>query len=50
MAMGCGAVTSALTACGVISDEVYATVILGTIGAYIAGSTVQKVKAGEPTE
>lgn len=42
--IGCGLVTSILCWNGKISDDVYAMVILGTVGAFIAGDVVQKVK------
>jgi len=34
---------------GKISDDVFSVLVLGTVGAYIAGNTVQKVKAHEPS-
>ena len=43
--LGCGAMTSLLTYLKVLDSTAYTTVILGTVGAYIAGNTVQKVKA-----
>lgn len=42
--VGCGLVTSILCWNGKISDDIYAMVILGTVGAFIAGDVVQKVK------
>lgn len=44
-----GATTALLVYCAKISDTVYATVILGTIGAYITGNTYQKVKTNDTT-
>ena len=51
LTVGCGLATTILVWYGKISDEVYATVIIATVGAYIAGNTVQKVKGAvnEPT-
>lgn len=46
MTMGCGVVCTALVWYGRISDEVFATVIIATVGAYIAGNSWQKVKSG----
>lgn len=45
LCVGCSFVTSLLTAFGKIDGPTYALVILGTVGAYITGNTVQKVKA-----
>ena len=39
-----GAATAILVYYAKISDTIYATVILGTVGAYITGNTYQKVK------
>jgi len=47
LSAGCGIATTALVWAGKIDGAVYATVVLGTVGAYIAGNTVQKVK-GKP--
>jgi uncharacterized membrane protein YeaQ/YmgE (transglycosylase-associated protein family) len=40
-----GAATASLSYLGKIDGNIYATVILGTVGAYITGNTYQKVKA-----
>lgn len=49
LTVGCGIASTALVWFSKISDEVYATVIIATVGAYIAGNTVQKVKgSNEP--
>lgn len=45
MAMGCGMVCTGLVIFRVISEEVFATIILGTIGGYITGNLVQRIKA-----
>lgn len=45
MTIGCGIVTSALCYLGKIDGGTYATVILGTVAAFITGSTAQKFKA-----
>lgn len=49
LTLGCGVVTSVLVWFGKIDGGTYATVTLGTVGAYIAANAVQKVKqiAGE---
>lgn len=42
MTMGSGIVCTALVWTGKISGDVYQWLILGTVGAYIAGNVVQK--------
>ncbi|MDI4633280.1 hypothetical protein J7U46_09500 [Pelomonas sp. V22] len=46
LTVGCGAVTSALQFMGKLdpAGTTYAAVIIGTVGAYVAGNTVQKIK------
>ena len=44
LCIGSGIATTVLIWVGKIDGTVYATVVLGTIGAYITGNTVQKVK------
>lgn len=46
LALGCGFVTSLLTAIGVIGETTYATVVIATVGAYIGGNVVESVKNG----
>lgn len=36
---------TALVACGVISDGIYCTIVLGTVSAYITGNVAQKATA-----
>lgn len=45
LCVGVGVATTVLTWAGKIDGAIYATVILGTIGAYVAGNVVQEVKA-----
>lgn len=42
MTLGCGVATTLLVWFGKIDGGVYATVIIATVGAYIAGNTAQK--------
>lgn len=42
LAVGCGLVNTILVAAGVITPEVYQWIILGTVAAYITGSTTQQ--------
>jgi hypothetical protein len=44
LTLGCGVATTVLCWFGKISDQVYATVLIGTVGAYILGNTAQKVQ------
>lgn len=44
LAIGAGVVCTILVWYGKISDQVFATVVVATVAAYIAGNTVQKVK------
>jgi hypothetical protein len=43
-------VTSGLLMGGYLSDSIFRDIILGTVAAYIAGNTVQKIKTGEKAE
>ena len=44
LSIGSGLVTSILTWAGKIDGATYATVIIATVGAYIAGNVVSEVK------
>lgn len=45
LTLGCGIATTGLCWFAKISDEVYATVIIATVAAYITGNVTQKLKA-----
>lgn len=48
---GCGITCTVLVWYAKISDQVFATVIIATVAAYITGNTFQKVKgSNEPTQ
>ncbi len=49
MSMLIGISTTLLTYFAKIDGPTYSLVILGTVGAYITGNTIQKVKAGNAT-
>lgn len=44
LTLGCGMACTFLVWFGKISDVVFASIIIGTVGAYITGNTIQKVK------
>jgi hypothetical protein len=50
MAMGAGVVASVLVWFGKITPDVYQWIVLGTVGAYIAGNTAQKVLPTNPAD
>ena len=49
MSMLVGLTTALLTYLGKIDGATYSLTILGTVGAYIAGNVIQKVKAPDAT-
>lgn len=50
LALSTNLITAVLVLADKVSDTVYATVIIATVGAYIAGNTLQKVKTPENSE
>jgi hypothetical protein len=48
LTVGSGLSTVILVACGLISDQVYATVTIATVATYIVGNTTQKVVGTKP--
>jgi hypothetical protein len=48
LTLGCGVVTSLLCWFGKIGEGTYATVIIATVGVYIAGATTEKIKTRQP--
>ena len=50
LALSTNLITAVLVLADKVSDTVYATVIIATVGAYIAGNTLQKVSAPENSE
>jgi len=48
--IGCGIVTSLLCWFDKIGGEVYATVIIATVGAFIAGEVTQHIKGNPNAE
>lgn len=47
LTLGCGVMTTLLCWFAKITGEIYATVIIATVGGYITGNVVQKIKAPE---
>lgn len=47
LTLGAGVMSSVLLACGQLTSGDYVLVVLGTVGAYIAGNSWQKKKAAE---
>lgn len=46
MTIGCGAVCSILVAFAKIDSTAFASIIIATVGAFIAGDTYERVKKG----
>ena len=47
LTVGCGLVSTIVLACRLIGEASYVTLILASVGAYIAGNTTQAIKAGK---
>jgi len=48
LALSTNLITAFLVLADRVSDVVYATVIIATVGAYIAGNTAERLKSKEP--
>ena len=47
LTLGCGVICTCLLLAGAIDQYVFRDLIIATVASYIAGSTYEKVKAGE---
>jgi hypothetical protein len=45
LTLGCGMACTVLVWHGKVSDQIFRDIIIATVAAYIAGNTVEKVKA-----